>query len=102
MNETPDAPLPITRPATPLGWAPPYTDTPDEITRRRAEIEDAFENHRWRASLARKAADAEWDAAIRAAAEELAGITTDSAGRVTSTAGNLGISDETTRRHTAA
>lgn len=102
MNETPDAPLPITRPATPLGWAPPYTDTPGEIARRRAEIEDAFENHRWRASLARKAADAEWDAAIREAAEELAETMPGSAAYVTSTAGNLGISDENTRRRSAA
>lgn len=60
-----------TRPSTAQGWAPPWTDTPEEIAARRAVLEEAHESHRWRAHRARKAADAEWESAIRDGLREL-------------------------------
>jgi len=61
--------LPLTRPSTPLGWAPPYTDTPGEITGRRAVLlaatrrADRGRTHRTSRSV--------WDDAIRAALADL-------------------------------
>lgn len=68
-----DGPLPLARPATSDGWAPPYTNTPNEIARRRAELGDAVEERRHRATATRRAADTQWAAAIRDAWNELVG-----------------------------
>jgi hypothetical protein len=50
----------VTAPTTHLGWAPPWTNTPEEITRRRRDAAAEVEDRRFRASAGRRA----WDAVI--------------------------------------
>jgi Flp pilus assembly protein TadB len=65
---------PLVRPSTAAGWAPPYTDTPEEIAARR---EAAAQAHQWRrehTTRQRKAAEQsaeQWRQAIRDALTEL-------------------------------
>jgi hypothetical protein len=55
----------VTGPVTHLGWAPPWTDTPGEIERRRRDAVAEIEGCRARASSARRTRDREaWDAVI--------------------------------------
>ena len=62
--------LPVTRPATALGWAPPFTDTPDEISARREAAAEAHLWHRQQTTAQRREAEA-WDTAIRDGLAEL-------------------------------
>lgn len=63
-----EPPLPVSRPSTSAGWAPPYTDTPDEIADRRAAL--LAEIHRADFGQTHHTA-AEWDRVIRDGLAEL-------------------------------
>jgi hypothetical protein len=55
----------VTAPATHPAWAPPWTDTPEEIERLCRDAVAEVEDHRARASADRKARGREaWDAVI--------------------------------------
>lgn len=61
--------LPVSRPTASAGWAPPFTDTPDEITRRRAVLLDA--DRRADTGRTHHTSRRTWDAAIREALTDL-------------------------------
>jgi hypothetical protein len=65
--------LPVSRPATSLGWAPPFTDTPDEITRRRTAL--LAEVRRTDTGRTHHTSRRTWDAAIREALTDLTDTT---------------------------
>ena len=73
--------------------APPWIDTDDDRAARLARLEREITTHDENVRA--------WNRAIRQFAAELAGNAPDSGESVTSTAGNLGISDETRIRAAA-
>jgi len=73
----------IVRPSTSAGWAPPFTDTPDEITRRRREAAATAQDLRDHATRHRRADEqtaAQWQQAIRDALQQLGHDTTSETG----------------------
>lgn len=63
--------LPVSRPTTSAGWAPPFTDTPDEITHRRMVL--LAEARRADTGRTHRTSRGVWDAAIREALTDLTG-----------------------------
>lgn len=61
--------LPVSRPATSAGWAPPFTDTPDEINDRRMVLLEA--DRRADTGRTHRTSRRTWDAAIREALTDL-------------------------------
>ncbi|HZP54982.1 hypothetical protein [Actinocrinis sp.] len=73
----------IVRPSTSAGWAPPWTDTPDEIEQRRREAADTAQDRRDQATRQRRAdeqAAEQWRQAVRDALQQLEHDTTSETG----------------------
>ena len=71
---------PIVRPSTSAGWAPPFTDTPDEIEHRRREAAATAQDQRDQATRLRRAdarAAEQWRQAVRDALTALTQETPD-------------------------
>jgi hypothetical protein len=65
--------LPVSRPTTSAGWAPPFTDTPDEINDRRAVL--LAEVRRADTGRTHRTSRRTWDAAIREVLTDLTDTT---------------------------